>query len=295
MQIGYQQGTGIGCADSNFMTDLELCEKAGFDIFEIRLDSLMRYAVSNSIADVKAFFENSHIKPHCTGGHFLLPEDFAGSTRDADIMTRFIAACYLAQQIGEKNFLIINHQLQKWTDQGPIDITDQDYPYSRDEVTEFTTRILRRFCTVAADFDLGIAFEPTCGRGGSVKTMDHAMEIVKETGCKNLGLNVDSFNQYVNGKNNDFSIYNAIPADMIFTVHVNNCDDKPLSDLIPQDRRFVDSGAIDLDNFMMNLKAIGYKGSISVEVLRPEYYSWPIEKVVNEAFRTTGELVNRWR
>ncbi|MCL2401637.1 MAG: hypothetical protein FWC90_03230, partial [Oscillospiraceae bacterium] len=71
--------------------------------------------------------------------------------------------------------------------------------------------------------------------------------------------------------------------------------DEPLGVLLPQHRRFCDSGAIDLDNCLMNLKAIGYKGPISVETLRPEYYSWPIEKVINEAYRTTAELVNRHR
>jgi len=295
MLVGYQQGTGIGCADSSFMTDLMLCEKAGFDVFEIRFDSLQRHLVSKSLADVKSFFASSRIKPHCMGGHFLQPEDLSGSARDTDIMTRFIAACHLAEQIGEHSFLIINHILQKMTDKGPVDITDTDYPYSRDEVTEFTVRILRRFCMIAADYGLNIAFEPTCGRGGSVKTMDHALQIINETGSDNIGLNLDSFNQYINGKNNDFSIYKDIPAEKIITVHINNCDDKPLDVLIPQDRRFCDSGAIDLDDFMHNLSKIGYTGPVSIEVLRPEYYAWPIERVISEAYRTTSELVSKYR
>ncbi|MCL2409774.1 MAG: sugar phosphate isomerase/epimerase, partial [Oscillospiraceae bacterium] len=161
--------------------------------------------------------------------------------------------------------------------------------------TEFSARILKKFCTVAADFGLTMVWEPVCGRGSSVKTMDHAMEIINATGCDNVGLCLDSFNQYINGKNNDFSIYKDLPADKIATVHINNCDDEPLGVLLPQHRRFCDSGAIDLDNCLMNLKDIGYKGPISIETLRPEYYSWPIEKVINEAYRTTAELVNRHR
>ena len=31
MLVGYQQGTGIGCADSTFDRDLFLCEQAGFE------------------------------------------------------------------------------------------------------------------------------------------------------------------------------------------------------------------------------------------------------------------------
>ena len=301
MLIGYQQGTGIGCADSTFDKDLMLCEKVGFDVIEIRFDSLTRYLVTHSIREVKDFFAGSRIKPRCMGGHFILPDDLAGKDaagkdRDAALMTRFIAACHIAEQIGERYFLVINHLLQERTPDGmPVDVLDRDYPYQRDQVMEFTVRILKRFCAVAADYGVSIVLEPVCGRGGSIKTMDHAMEIINGTGCSNIGLCLDSFNQYINGKNNDFSIYKDLPADKIVSVHINNCDDESLGVLSPQHRRFADSGAIDLDNCLQNLKAIGYKGPISVETLRPEYYSWPIEKVISEAYRTTSELVNRWR
>jgi len=300
MLTGYQQGTGIGCADSTFWKDLVLCEEAGFDVIEIRFDSLARYLVNGSLNEVKSFFANSRIRPRCMGGHFVLPGNFAGKTRaeqmlDADIMTKIIAACHVASEIGDPYFLVINHVLQYATPEGMFDVLDQDYPYSRDEVTEFSVRILKRLCAVASDYGVSIAWEPVCGRGGSVKTMDHAMEIIDGTGYDNIGLCLDSFNQYINGKNNDFSIYKDLPASKIITAHINNCDDAPLGELSPQQRRFCDSGAIDLDNFMMNLKAIGYEGPVSVEVLRPEYYGWPIEKVIREAYRTTNDLVEKWK
>ena len=299
MLTGYQQGTGIGCADSTFWKDLLLCEEVGFDVIEIRFDSLSRYLVAHPLSEIKSFFSSSRIKPRCMGGHFILPSNFAGKTReeqalDAEIMTRFIASCHIAEQIGDNYFLIINHVLQYATPQGMFDVLDQDYPYSRDEVTEFSVRILKTLCAVAADYGVSIAWEPVCGRGGSVKTMDHAMEIINGTGYQNIGICLDSFNQYINGKNNDFSIFKDLPVDKIITAHINNCDDEPLGVLSPQHRRFCDSGAIDLDNFMMNLKSIGYKGPVSVEVLRPEYYGWPIEKVIKEAYRTTNDLVNKW-
>ena len=297
MLIGYQEGTGIGCTDSTLWKDLFLCEQAGFDVIEIRFDAMMRYLVTNSISELSEFFASSHIKPHCMGGHFILPDDLDGKDkegieRDAGLMTRFIAACHIAEQIGDRYFLIINHILQDRSPDGlMLDVLDRDYPYPRDQVTEFSTRILRRLCKVAADYGVSLAWEPVCGRGSSVKTMDHALEIIDETGCDNIGLCLDSFNQFINGKNNDFSIYKDIPAEKIITVHINNCDDEPLGVLSPQHRRFADSGAIDLNNFIRNLKEIGYKGPISVETLRPEYYSWPIEKVIKEAYRTTKAIV----
>ena len=299
MLVGYQQGTGIGCADSSFEKDVTLCEKAGFDVFEIRFDSLARYLVDHSLNDAKALFAGCRMKPRCMGGYFIQPDDLDGKDpesigRDSAFMTRFIAMCHIAEQIGDPYFLVVNHILQERTPSGMMaDVLDRDYPYPREQVTEFSVRILKRLCAVAANYGVSLAWEPVCGRGSSVKTMDHALEIIDGTGCSNIGLCLDSFNQFINGKNNDFSIYKNIPAEKIITVHINNCDDEPLGVLSPQHRRFADSGAIDLDNCVQNLKAIGYEGPISVETLRPEYYSWPIEKVVSEAYRTTAELVNR--
>ena len=301
MLTGYQQGTGIGCADSTLERDLVLCEEAGFDVFEIRFDSLQKYLVDHSAKELRAFFDNSHIKPCCTGGQFIKPDFFVGKTaearqRDAMMMTNFIAACHIGEQIGEKSFLIINHVLMTTDEHGrQTDALDQDYPYSREQVTEFSVRILRKYCGIAQDYGISIAWEPVCGRGGSVKTMEHAMEIINETGYDNVGLCPDAFNQFINGKNNDFSIYKDIPPEKILTAHLNNCDDEPLGVLAVPHRRFCDSGAINLDNFMMNLKAIGYTGPVSVEANRPEYFTWSIEKVVKEAYRTTSELVNKYR
>ena len=69
-----------------------MCEKARFDVIEIRFDSLTRYLVSNSLKEIKSFFENSRITPRCMGGHFILPNHLSGNTReekerDAAIMT----------------------------------------------------------------------------------------------------------------------------------------------------------------------------------------------------------------
>jgi 2-keto-myo-inositol isomerase len=43
--------------------DLELCEKYGYDLIEIRLDKLRDYLKTNTVEDLVDFFENSNIKP----------------------------------------------------------------------------------------------------------------------------------------------------------------------------------------------------------------------------------------
>jgi 2-keto-myo-inositol isomerase len=300
MQITYQEGTGALCGDWALDKELALLEEVGFEAVEIRSDRLTRYLTDHSIKELRDFFGSSRLRPICSGGTFLFPEMFLGKTPDeaeidAQVVSRALASMDVAEKIGDSAYLVINHILN--SSGSPfmqIDVLDQDYPYSRDQVTEFTARILKQFCKLADDHGLNIAFEPVCSRGGSVKTMEHALEIINATGCKNIGLCIDSFNQYTKDFDSDFSCYKVLPPEKIITAHINDADDLPPGVLSPMDRRFCGQGVIDLDNFMQNLKDIGYGGPISVEALQFEYYKQPLEWVIREAYRTTKELVDKY-
>ena len=301
MLIAYQEGTGALCQDWELMKELQLLEEVGFDTVEMRGDRLFAYLSTErgTIKELQEFFASSRIRPRCFGGTFIYPDLWTkkappDAAIDDTVLARAIATMDVAQKIGDSSYLVINHILNAGSPFAPIDIVDQDYPYSRDEVTEFSARILKRFCALADDHGLDIAFEPVCGRGGSVKTMDHALEIIEATGCKNIGICLDSFNQYIYDFKNDFSFFKVLPPEKIITAHINNSDDYPEGVLVPPHRRFVDSGVIDLDNYMQNLVDIGYDGTISIEVLRPEYYAQPLEWVIREAYRTTKELVDKY-
>ena len=299
MLVTYQEGTGAFCEDWSMEKELNLLEEVGFDTVEIRADRLLCYLNDHSVKDLQSFFANSRLRPSGMGGTFIYPELFlAGTIEQTDLDHTVIAKALMvmdvAEKIGDSSYLVINHILNAGTPFMPCDILDQDYPHSRDKVTEFTSRILKHFCKLADDHGLSIAFEPVCGRGGSVKTMDHAMEIIEATGCKNIGLCLDSFNQFIYKFESDFSSFKIIPPEKIITAHINNADDLPPGVLAPPHRRFVDSGVIDLDNYMQNLKNIGYEGPVSIEVLRPEYYAQPLEWVIREAYRTTKALVDKY-
>lgn len=62
MKISYNEACAKDC--STLEKDLTLCEKAGFDFIEIRLDMLRKYLLDHTLEDLKAFFSKSKIKPH---------------------------------------------------------------------------------------------------------------------------------------------------------------------------------------------------------------------------------------
>ena len=58
MKLCFNQATTLG--NSTLEKDLELCEKHGYDLIEIRLDKLREYLETKSIGDLADFFKKSH-------------------------------------------------------------------------------------------------------------------------------------------------------------------------------------------------------------------------------------------
>jgi len=135
---------------------------------------------------------------------------------------------------------------------------------------------------------MNLCWEPVGVNSCAVKTVEQAWNIVKAVNMDNVGLALDSMNLHMYGLLNDFSAIKMIPKEKIFAIHINNCDDYPLGVLSNSEhRRFCDSGAIDLDSFLGNLKETGYKGMVSIETFRQEYWDKEPEWVIEEAYRTT--------
>ncbi len=61
--------------------NLALCEKAGFDYIEIRLDLLRGWLKDHTVEQLKEFFETHRLKPHAINAvylhHGMLPDENA--------------------------------------------------------------------------------------------------------------------------------------------------------------------------------------------------------------------------
>jgi 2-keto-myo-inositol isomerase len=62
MKLSYNEATTL--ENSNLATDLELCERHGYDYIEIQtMEKLPEYLEENSLDDLSNFFNNHHIEP----------------------------------------------------------------------------------------------------------------------------------------------------------------------------------------------------------------------------------------
>lgn len=124
----------------------------------------------------------------------------------------------------------------------------------------------------------------------SIEAADHIVRAVDED---NAGFVFDSYNIHLNGHCNDFSAIKNVQSEKIFAVHLMSADDVPESEMGQDKRCFAGTGVVDTDSFLQTLKCCGYDGMVSVETFRPEYWAKTPEWVIENAYRTTREALER--
>lgn len=286
MIIGYNEATGKGC--STLEQDLCLCEDAGFDTIEIRLDMLAEYLKAHTVDDLAAFFARSRIRPHAFNALYTYPRLF-GPKDDADrreaLLGEFRLGCEVGRAIGSEYFIIVP-PLQRNPDDGPFIGT-------REDTHRNCVRILNVLSGMAEPYHMKLCFELVGFERSSVRTVKEADAIVRAVGRPNVGFVFDSYNIYLNGGLNDFSAILKVQPEKIFAVHINNADDVPAKQRGQDKRRFCDEGVVNLRGFLSALKQTGYDGMVSIETFRPEYWNWPPKRVIDEAYRTTRRCLEQ--
>ena len=136
-----------------------------------------------------------------------------------------------------------------------------------------------------------LAFEPVGNPGCCVRTIGQAWDIVETIDQDDVGLTMDAFNLHLYNKLNDFKDIKIVDPDKIFVVHLDDGEDLPLEVLDHCHRCFPGEGVIDLNNYVKNLKDVGYDRMISIETLRPEYWKKDAEWVIRRGYETTKKLL----
>ena len=284
MKISYNEATAKGC--SSLALDLELCEKAGFDYIEIRLDMLGDYLKEHTVEELAAFFRASRLKPHAMNALYLYPELFGDhddpGRRDA-LLAEFQPGVDVCKAIGSHYFIIVP-PLQRDPNGGP-------FVGAREETFENCVRILKKLGEMARPYDVNLCFELVGFERSSVRTVEEADAIVRAVDRDNVGFVFDSYNIYLNNRTNDFSAIRTVQPEKIFAVHMMSGKDVPDGEMGQDKRCFPDAGVVDIGNFLENLREAGYDGMVSIETFNPDYWEKAPAWVINTAYRTTREAL----
>lgn len=176
MKIGYNEATARDC--STLAKDLELCEAAGFDYIEIRLDMLDTYLLTHSLEELCEFFTTHKLKPHAFNALYLYDEMYSendiAENRNT-LESRFLSACRIGQRIGVHYFIIVPPLREKTYDKG--------FAYAKGNCV----RALNRLSDMAAEYNMNLCFELVGLKKSSVRTISQVKEIVESVNKPNVG------------------------------------------------------------------------------------------------------------
>jgi len=221
-------------------SDILYSSLAGFHGVEILIEKLENFLEKYSKEDLKRFLGEVNISAPsicCLKKSFLL-QKFDEKTREILEVGRFIGSKYLAIRGGlyGKSF----HQAK-------------DMYVSR----------LRELSSIIDGYNMNIAFE-------WIGEMDQAIDIVNTVNRENIGLLIDTFYWYK--YDNSLDSLRKIPLDKIFFIHICDCEDLPREKLEDKHRVYCGLGVIPLIDILKILDEKGYRGYLSVEIFREEYW-----------------------
>lgn len=277
MKIGFNEATALRCEGQSLMADLEMCEKYGFDYFEIRYDCIAKYIQEgHTLEELGEWFKNHNIKPwaYNTLEFFNQLDPFQTLAMDwhLDWIKKVCEAIGMKMLIAVPSF---NVGLDK-------------------SVEEIKKEAAARLRCIAEKMgpDIRISLEfcgvPTC----SINQFQTAYAVVEEVGLPNVGVTLDTFHFHEMGS----SLHALQKADSkkIFVYHLNDCEDLPIGSCGDDKRLWPGEGVVNHAGIAKALKDIGFDGVCTIEEFRPEYYAMSHEENIKKAAEVTKEFVAKY-
>ncbi|MGJ9384795.1 2-keto-myo-inositol isomerase [Salipaludibacillus sp. CF4.18] len=274
MKLCYNQATTL--ENSNLEKDLDLCEKHGYDYIEIRtMDKLPEYLETKSLDDLANYFQSNRIKPLAMNALV-----FFNNRNEEDhkkIIDEFKETLENAKKIGAEFIVAV-----------PL-VTELKILHK--DIKSSSVEVLKELSDLAKPYGIKVAVEfvghPQC----TVNTFGQAYDIVETVDRENVGVVLDCFHFHAMGS--DIEDLKKADVSKIFIVHIDDTEDFPIGFLRDEDRVWPGQGVIDLQGILSIVKEKGYSGAVSVELFRPEYYTWEAEEVIKTAKDTTLDVLSK--
>jgi 2-keto-myo-inositol isomerase len=262
MQLGLNGATTL---KADLATDIEVAGKAGFDFLEIWAAKLMGYLEQGGLpalrrdlkrSGVRAVTLNSveHVTFNDPSGHVRMLEDFQ----------RF---CRVAEAIHAETVIVVPSPRPRGVSLAAIE---------RESV-----RILRELSLIARPYGVRLAYEFLGFADCTVNSLAQCAAIVEKVARPNVGLVLDTFHFFAGGSS--VASIREVNPEKIFIVHINDVERVPRRKMHDALRLYPGMGILPLPRILRALKSIGYAGSFSVEIFRPQYWNRPPLQVAREA------------
>lgn len=155
------------------------------------------------------------------------------------------------------------------------------------DIVKQSVEELRELCDLVAPTGTRLVFEMIGGQGRSVFEVTRAARVVKSAERKNLGLVIDTFHAYVGGTTP--KALGEVDLRLVDIIHINDAEPRPVAELRDSHRLYPGDGALPLGEMLSALK--GFRGVVSVEIFRPEYWERDPKEVARISFEKTKRVL----
>jgi 2-keto-myo-inositol isomerase len=246
-------------------SDVECAAKIGFQGIEVWKSKLDQFLQNKSIESFKSLLmqHNIDVAAICafSGYVFCSEEEFKKKVKETE---KYLE---IASYIGCKNIVVCAEGFESKI---------------REKIVEAHASRLSKLAEVGEAYGVKVAME-------WFWNLRDANEVIKRANNDNLGLVIDTFHWYKGDGNLDN--IDLIPADKLFLVHINDCEDLPREKLNDKNRLYCGLGVIPLIEILKIFKQKNYQGYLSVEIFREEYWKKDPLTISKEAFESLIKIM----
>lgn len=265
--------------------ELTLCEAAGFDFIELRIDKLRAYLRDHTRDELQSFFRKSKLRPYAMVGIHAYKGLFApgdDGPRHQQFLEDFRFGCEILCAVGAKDMIVVPPLYTE--DQG----LDYDEPWP-DRLAE-NLRIFTALSRLAKDYSVNLGIKIIDAPRCSIRTVQECNAVIDQIPENNVGYTLDPFNFFLNGGNDRLETLSDLYGDRIFIVHLNGAAAGARKQA---ERTYPDEGALDVDRYLRLLRDKGYDGPVSLDLSRPDLWQLDPEAVITRAAASMKTVLRR--
>jgi len=258
--------------------DIALCAQAGFSAVELRKGTLLRYLRGGGTLEaLRQTLEEQHVR----AASLNALESVSFQARAGGRMLRELGDwCFAACRVlgcGCMEVIASFHV--------PEGI-------SAAAICRETADSLLRLSDAAADYGVRLALEFMAVPGSSVRTFAQCAEILDTVDRANVGMLLDTWHFCAGGSRPEE--LSALRGDRLFMVHVSDCPARAPFTAQRAESYWPGEGDAPLEELLRSVRATGYDGPCSVEVMDPNVLALPAEEAIRRAAETRSRCLRGW-
>ena len=258
---------GLSTMHSNIMTDIRIARESGFEALEIVESKLLRYLdLGFKTEELIPLFEKYSIKPVCINA--LKDIERIEPNKHTELLQEAERLCEAA------------HTIECPTIQLVPFCGLEGRPWS--EVLKLTSKNIAEIADIGKKY--GIRFQLECIAWSPIHSLSQSLQVIKQAERDNVGIVVDFWHLWAGGETTPDEVA-KLDSSIIYGVHfcdgIHHIEGTPW---IEEDLRgfLPGEGEIPVKEWVEAVKATGFDGVYSSELLSPKHWEWDLLEIARE-------------